>query len=249
MDWFDCNCGFGVPAKPFGSVFAAPADLLDELDFCGASVACGVSEALVFHVAQQFESPQAGNQLVVTETAGQPRLHPSWAILPPQTECDVAGFLDQMKRSGVRALRAYPEEGRYLLNGLTFGPLLEELVARRIPLLLGPHWQAADGLLREFPELTLVIVNHSDWGDDRFFRPLVEHYPRLHLDSSNYQLERGLADFVRKYGPDRLLYGSGSPNLQMGAALLTLAHADMPDEAKAAIAGGNLRRLLLEARL
>jgi hypothetical protein len=35
----------------------------------------------------------------------------------------------------------------------------------------------------------------------------------------------------------------------MGAALLTLAHADMPDEAKAAIAGGNLRRLLLEARL
>jgi hypothetical protein len=123
------------------------------------------------------------------------------------------------------------------------------LVARKIPLFLGPRWQEAADLLREFPELTLVVVNHSDWGDDRLFRPLIERYPRLHLDTSNYQLERGLSDFVRKYGPDRLLYGSGSPNLQMGAALLTLAQADVSDDAKAAIAGGNLRRLLSEVRL
>jgi len=243
MDWFDCNCGFGVPPKPFGAVFAAAADLVDELDFCG------VGQALVFHVAQQSESPQAGNRLVMAETSNQPRLHPTWATLPPQTDWGVAAFLADMKGQGVRALRAYPEECRYRLDALTFGPLLEELVARKIPLFLGPRWQEAADLLREFPELTLVVVNHSDWGDDRLFRPLIERYPRLHLDTSNYQLERGLSDFVHKYGPDRLLYGSGSPNLQMGAALLTLAQADMSAEAKSAIAGGNLRRLLSEVRL
>ena len=255
MDWFDCYCGFGVPAKPFGAVFPTTAELLDELDFCG------VGEALVFHTAQQFDSPQAGNHFVVSETqlrppeadyvgqaSGQPRLHPTWAILPPQTECDVAGFLDDMRGHGVKALRAYPEEHRYLLGGITFGPLFEELAARRIPLLLGPHWQTVGDVLAEFPELTLVVVDHGSWGDDRFFRPLIERYPRLYLDTANYQLERGLTDFVRRYGPDRLLYGSGSPNIQMGAALLTLAQADMSDSAKAAIAGGNLRRLLSEAR-
>jgi hypothetical protein len=243
MDWFDCNCGFGIPAKPFGSVFATAAELLDELDFCG------VGEALVVHIAQQFESPQTGNQLVLTEIADQPRLHPAWAILPPQTEWDVASFVDGIKRHGVGALRAYPEEDRYLLNGLTFGPLLEELVGRRIPLFVGPYWQTVADLLGDFPELTLVVVDHGNWGDDRFFRPLIDRYPRLHLDTSSYQLERGLADFVRRYGPDRLLYGSGSPNIQMGAALLTLAHADIPDAAKVAIAGENLRRLLSEVRL
>jgi hypothetical protein len=243
MDWFDCNCGIGVPAKPFGTVFAAAGELLDELDFCG------VGDALVFHLAQQSESPQAGNGLLVAETFNQPRLHPTWAILPPQTDCEVPAFLADMKKQGVRALRAYPEEYRYLLNGVTFGALLEELVALKIPLFLGPRWQEVTDLLGDFPKLTLVVINHSDWGDDRLFRPLIERYPRLHLDTSNYQLERGLSDFVRKYGADRLLYASGSPNLQMGAALLTLAQADMSDEAKAAIAGGNLRRLLLEVRL
>ena len=241
--WFDCNCGFGVPAKPFGSVFASPADLLDELDFCG------VGEALVFHLAQQHESPQTGNELLLAETAGQPRLHPTWAILPPQTEWKAGEFLEQMKRRGVGALRAYPEEDRYRLDGVTFGSLLEELVGRRIPLLLGPQWQTVGEVLRDFPDLTLVVVNHSDWGDDRLFRPLIERYTRLYLDTSNYQLERGLADFVRRYGAERLLYGSGSPNLQMGAAMLTLAHADIPDDGKAAIAGGNLRRLLSEVHL
>ena len=243
MDWFDCNCGFGVPAKPFGTVFAAAADLVDELDFCG------VGQALVFHVAQQSESPRAGNRLVMAETSNQPRLHPTWAILPPQTDWEVADFLADMKKQGVRVLRAHPEECRYLLNGATFGALLEELVARKLPLFLGPRWQEGADLLRDFPKLTLLVVNHSDWGDDRLFRPLIERYPRLHLDTSNYQLERGLSDFVHKYGPDRLLYGSGSPNLQMGAALLTLAQADMSAEAKSAIAGGNLRRLLSEVRL
>jgi uncharacterized protein len=243
MDLFDCNCGFGVPSKPFGSVFASPSDLLDELDFCG------VAEALVFHVAQHQESPQTGNALIAKQTAEHNRLHPTWAILPPQTDWETGSFLAEMARHGVRALRAYPEECRYLLNGVTFGPLLEELVRRRVPLLVGPRWQEVTALLGEFAELTLIVVNHSDWGDDRFFRPLIERYPRLHLDTSNYQLERGIADFVRRYGPDRLLYGSGSPNLQMGAALLTLAQADIPDEAEAAIAGGNLRRLLGDVRL
>jgi len=271
--WFDCNCGFGVPAKPFGAVFASASELVEELDWCG------VGEALVWHVAQAGESPQAGNRLVlggrargtgtVPGASGDiPRLHPTWAILPPQTELavlaalapfgrdgrptadrEVGCFLTAMKAADVRALRAYPEECHYFLNGLTFGPLLEEMVARRIPLFIGPRWPEVTALLGEFPELTLVVLNHSDWGDDRYFRPLIERYGRLYLDTSNYQLERGLAAFVGRYGPERLLYGSGSPNLQMGAAMLTLAHADMSDEAKAAIAGDNLRRLLSEVKL
>jgi hypothetical protein len=154
-----------------------------------------------------------------------------------------------MKTHGVKALRAYPEEDRYLLNAVTFGALFEELVARRIPLFLGPQWQTVSDVLRDFPQLTLIVVDHGSWGDDRFFRPLIEQYPRLHLDTGNYQLERGLAEFVRTYGPDRLLYGSGAPNIQMGAALLTLAQADISDAAKSAIAAGNLRRLLSEVRL
>lgn len=244
MDWFDCNCGFGLPAKPSGGVLRSAADLVEELDFCD------VGEALVYQVAMQGESAQVGNCLLLREAQDHSRLHPTWAILPPQTGelGTVDEFLSSMRDHGVKALRAYPEEHRYRLDAISFGPLLEELIARHIPLMVGPDWEMVADLLADSPKLTLVICGHSDWGDDRYFRPLIERYPRLHLDTSNYQLAEGLADFVRTYGPHRLLYGSGAPDLQMGAALLALAGADMTPEAKAAIAGANLRRLLSEAK-
>ena len=172
-------------------------------------------------------------------------------MLPAQTGelGTVEQFLAGMREHGVKALRAYPEENRYLLNGVTFGPLLEELTGRRIPLLVGPDWKGITSLLAEFPELTLIVVRHGSWGDDRYFRPLLERYRNLHVDTSNYQIDHGIEDVVRKYGPERLLYGSGSPELQMGASLLTAAQADIDDNAKAAIAGGNLRRVLAEVKL
>jgi hypothetical protein len=37
--------------------------------------------------------------------------------------------------------------------------------------------------------------------------------------------------------------------MQMGGSILTVAQADIADDAKAAIAGGNLRRLLSEVKL
>ncbi len=243
MRFFDCNVGFGQPPNAAATVLRTAEELVRELDFCG------VAEALVHHTAIRHESAQAGNCLVVDETADHARLHPTWAILPPQTHefGTVHEFLADMRRHGVGALRAYPAEHRYLLNGLTFGSLFEELVPRRIPLMVGPHWAALTQLLADFPDLTVIIVGHGDWGDDRYFRPLVARYPRLHLDTSNYQTPDGIADFVGQYGHERLVYGSGFPPFQMGGALLTLARADISDEGKEAIAGENLRRLLREA--
>ena len=225
--------------------FPTAEDLIEEMEFCGAG------EALVYHTSMLEDAPEVGNPRVVEETAGQPRLHPTWAILPPQTgELGTADeFLAGMKKHGVRALRAYPDEDRYLLNGVTFGPLLEEMTARRIPLILGPNWRLVTDVLAEFPGLTVMVVRHGSWGDDRYFRPLMERYEGLYVDTSRYQLDHGIVDHVGKYGPDRMLYGSAAPELQMGAAMMMLAHADIDESAKAAIAGGNLRRLLGEVKL
>lgn len=245
MEWFDCNIGFGVARVPPGPFAATAQELLKEMD------SCGVAAALVWHAAMRDESAQAGNRLVVEKTRGLPRLHPAWAILPPQTGemGTVAEWLEGMRKQGVKALIAYPEQHRYLLNGLTFGPLLEEMIARRIPLILGPDWRNVTALLAEFPRLVVIVTGHGSWGEDRYYRPLLERYPGFHVDTSNYALDGGIADAVRKYGPDRLVYGSGFPELQMGGSLMMVATADISDEARVAIAGGNLRRLLAEVKL
>ena len=245
FEWFDCFAAIGLVDRK-APRFAPDADaLLAEMDFCG------LSEALVYHAAHELDSPQVANPLIAEACQKRPRLHPTWALLPPQTEelGTVPEFLAAMRRHRVKALRAYPDRHRYLLNRLTLGSLFEELIPRRIPLLLGPDWPRLTSLLADFPDLTIIVVRRGDWGDDRYCRPLLERYPRLYLDTSYYQQDGGLEAHVARYGPDRLLFGSGFPERQMGGPQLLLAACGIPDDAKAAIAGGNLRRLLSEVNL
>jgi hypothetical protein len=130
LEFFDCNCSYGEEARPAPRYAATPADLLEQMDFCG------IDRGLVYHAGQRADSPPVWNPQVVTDLAGSDRLQPTWALLPPQTgeQPPTAEFLAQMRAAGVRALWAFPEEHRYRLDGRTFGELFEALAERRVPL-------------------------------------------------------------------------------------------------------------------
>jgi predicted TIM-barrel fold metal-dependent hydrolase len=252
--YFDCNVSLGYPAAGVYRPCGTADELLAEMDWVG------VDAALVHHTLMREQSPVVGNQALAEAIAGFERLVGSWAILPPQTGelGDAATFLASMTAANVRALWAFPEEHRYLLDRPTFGTFLGEVSARRIPLFLPRHaggprppdtWTLVDRLLHEYPELTLVVAAHGPWGEDRYFRPFLEQYPRFHLDISRYELDCGLRELVGRYGPERLLYGSNFPHNAMGGPRLMVASAEIDDDARRAIAGGNLRRLLAEVDL
>ena len=77
----------------------------------------------------------------------------------------------------------------------------------------------------------------------------MERYDNFAVDTSRYELDGGIESIVETYGPERLLFGTQFPETPPGAALLTLLHADISDEDRALIAGGNLARMLEEVRL
>lgn len=252
--YFDCHASFGYPAaevyRPCGTV----EELVGELDWVG------VDQALVHHVLMREQSPAIGNPVLAEAIAGRERLVGTWAILPPQTGelGDAASFFASMGAANVRALWAFPEEHRYLLGRATFGALLDQVSERRIPLFLprnagGPRppdtWNLVYRLLTEYPELTLVVAGHGPWGEDRYFRPLLEAYRRFYLDISRYELDGGLRELVARYGPERLLYGSSFPHSGMGGPRMMVARAEIDEGARRAIAGDNLRRLLAEVQL
>jgi predicted TIM-barrel fold metal-dependent hydrolase len=267
MDFFDCNVCFGPATVPPMKQAETADALLAEMDFSGTA------EAVVYHSSQRDDTPAVGNPLALAEigsrarrspraVAGLPvagklpravaaRLHPCWSLLPPQTEevGTVEELLAGVRQHGVRFLRAFPAQHRYLLNGTTFGALFEEMIARRIPLILAGDWPLIESLLRDFPRLTVVANQLSNHGQDRFFRPLVERYPRFYVDTTRYECDGGIAAFCRRYGPDRMVFGSGFPEVPMGPGIVQVLHADIGDEAKAAIASGTLRRLAEEVQL
>lgn len=249
MQFYDCNAYFGRPSvRPLLPV-ASAGELLAEMD------RCGVSQALVWHIAQHDGSPQAGNQILAEAIQDQPRLSGCWSILPNQGKefSPMEKFVREMRQARVFGLRAFPTSHHFLLNGVSMGSWLDPMVTQRIPLFLsvarGANWEIAYDLLNEFPNLVCVICDHGCWGEDRRFRPLIERYPNVYIDTSQYLLDGGIEDFVSTYGPERILYGSGFPESYFGGMMLAILHAQISTEAKEAIAGKNLERIFSQVNL
>jgi predicted TIM-barrel fold metal-dependent hydrolase len=257
MEVWDCNSCFGLPSKPSPSpaVCETAADLTAQLD------RAGIVRSVTWHIAQHDVAPTVGNRMLAEAIRGNDKLLGCWTVLPPQTdEMPVDRLLADMKAHRIVALRAFPVAHRYLLNAVTMGPLLDEMVARRIPLLYStrrlpaghsPHqaWQDLYNLMAEFPELTLIVLDHGSWGCDRYFRPLFDQYERVYVDTSMYYIDGGIEDVVARYGPGRIVYGSGLPERYPGGMMMAIRHAQIDEAAKAAIAGGTLRQLIQEVKL
>ena len=245
MKIFDCNCSYGRAARPPHRFAAEVPQLIEELDWCG------IDQALVYHTNQRFASPVNWNGILTEDLQGQPCLHPTWAILPPACgELPAPDeFVAAMRAAGVRALRAFPQEHHYRLDATTFGPLFKQMAQRCIPLFAKENLVPLRDLLHGCPDLIVVAVNQGPHSVERHLRPLLDAYPNLHVETSRYMVEGLIEEFVDRYGPERLLFGSGFPDNCSGAALLRLAQADIDPEARVAVAGGNLQRLLEGVRL
>src|SRR5919202_3418584 len=101
---FDANCMLGRRSihTPLG--MPATADELEaEMD------RLGIAEALVYHGMALDGHPWEGNQRLLREIEGRPRLHPCWVLLPTTGEMPPpAQLVAEMRARGVRAARMCP---------------------------------------------------------------------------------------------------------------------------------------------
>ena len=250
IEFFDCNAFFGSPAHERLPLPAPTSEaLIDEMD------RAGVGRALVWHIAQHDSSPQTGNRLLSESIGPHRRLTGCWTLLPTHThELPAPPVLfEQMRAARIGAVRVFPSAHRFLVNEVSVGDLFGELEERRIPLFVsvrrGMEWRDVYAMMADFPDLVCVVCDHGCWGMDRMFRPLLERYPNLNVDTAQYFLDGGLEQFVQDYGAHRILFGSGFPESHFGGIMLALKHALISGEAKAAIAAGNLEKMLSEAAL
>ncbi|NQT20248.1 MAG: amidohydrolase family protein [Planctomycetes bacterium] len=240
---FDCYARAGVSKSPPIDPILSTEALLDEMDLCG------VDEALVHSEAAEGSSPLVTNPEIKAFCAPSSRLHPAWHILPAQTgEMPPEELRRQMQDAGVKMLAARPDEHRYLLNGITFGPLFEMIIECRIPLFLASNWQRVTDLLSEFPKLRVIVTDLGWWGSDRYIRPLLERFEGFQIETSSFELDGGIPALVEKYGATRILFGSACHRRAMGGASLLLRNLDISAKDKELIAHGNLERLLEESK-
>ena len=242
---FDCYAHAGYVYRPSLAPALTAEDLLAEMD------RCGVDEALV-HPSSDGSSPVVSNPEMVEFCRPHRRLHAVWNLMPPQTgEMPAAELFAGMRKHGVLAVAAYPDESRYVLNGITMGTILEPMVKKRIPLFLrggGALWERITNVLKEFPRLIVIAAEYGCWGQDRYIRPLMERFEHFYIETSTLELDGGIPSLVKRCGPRRIVFGSNYDRRPMGGASLLLRNLDVDAKAKELVAHGNLERLLKESK-
>ncbi len=239
---WDVNVAVGRPMRRSAEGLAEPDALLHWMQ------QAPVDRATIWHYAQHDCAPDAGNALVAQWTSRLPQVTGCWTLMPSATKEVQGDLLDAMAAHRIVALRAFPLHHNYILDRTACGELLQAASDHSVPLLLslqrGMGWGEVYALLREFPQLLLVLCDIGVWSPLRYLWPLMSRYPRVYAESSQLSLTMGaLETTVQRYGAHRVLFGSGYPERYIEAALLDLLHADIREADRHCIAWDNACRL------
>ena len=225
-----------------------PADLISVMD------KFEIQQAAVWHRTMFDYDPLKGNEILSRDIVGyEDRLIPVWSILPDITDTDFAPdvFLKKMKENGVKMLKPFPQQNRYILCDVTMGDQLSAFQELNIPLYLEPQpdYQYIYNVLKEFPNLTVILCNIGIWPSGRLIYPLLKKYPNVYFETGDMGVTHGYERVCEKFGSERMLYGSNFPSNSPGCSLHSFMTANISDSDRENIAYKNMERLLSEVKL
>jgi hypothetical protein len=246
LNYFDCDAAYGRGALALPKEIETVDALLAEMDHCG------IQKALVWHRDSWERDFDAGNRRVA-EVEAYARLHSTITFTP--TCCEetpsAEDFVKQARAAGVCAARAFPVRHHYSLDPVACGDLLDLFSACFLPVIIPfPEvpggWDGVYKLMRDFPRLTLILTETGCWGQDRYFRPLMRKYERFFVSTNRMETAGQLPSIVKKVGWKHIVFGTGLPWNNPGAYVTMVSRADIAEEAREAIAYGNLERIIGE---
>ena len=106
-----------------------------------------------------------------------------------------------------------------------------------------------DHLMQRVPE-AMVIMAHMGGqpyakGNWHMAVEVASRHANLYLDTASSQIDNGMLEYaVEQLDAERILFGTDMPLLDPWVQRAKIQGARIPDDAKALILGGNLKRLL-----
>jgi predicted TIM-barrel fold metal-dependent hydrolase len=213
----------------------------------------GIDKAVVFTTQGFYSDTRAANDRLAAATARYPGILYPWATVDPhEGEAAVAELRRAVTELGMAGLKLHPWIQGYSTTNPKVDMIMEELVVLSIPLVFhdgSPPWttplQIAN-LARRYPSVP-VILGHGGlrelWPDALLAARQLDN---LWVGTSGVPYD-GLQKMVDTLGPERILFGTdggaGHPST-MAYRLAGVKALRISQEAREAILGGNLARLL-----
>jgi len=248
LRFYDCNVCLGRP-EGFPLAEEIPPERLNEV--LDERLITG---GLVSHWRGKTVSPQQGNESVMQDLRRQTKdLFAAWTGLPlfPSELGPVPGSTETPKE--VRGVRIFPKSHHFPMTDWCVGSLCEWLIDRRMPLFIWHtelDWPPMYQIAKTFPTLSIVIETQVQkiLYHTRPLFLLMRDCRNVLVELSNF-VGQGFVEYAaREFGAHRLIFGSFLPVNDPLVAMGMILDAEIPEEQKALIAGGNLRRLATEVR-
>jgi len=213
--------------------------------------AAGIAGTVVTSLQSMVEDPGPGNRAVLEMVRAHPDRFLGYVTLNPH-----------YREETLRDLEVYAEAPEFVgakvhqhisacrSNDRLWDPVYEA-AEKRGWILLSHVWgteevRRCSETLERFPNL-ILLLGHGGGEHDGYAAAigLAKQCPTVYLDPANSQTREGVYEWmVEELGPERIMFGTDIPFLDaMGAAAWVLG-AEIDDEAKRLILGGNLLRLL-----
>ena len=194
------------------------------------------------------------NHEAIAETldivAKHPRLLPV-GTLDPRHFLDWQHDLRTCVEGGCVAIRFAPGPQHWSPDTLIFIKMVAAIAETALPIVIDCNGAGAEGLtwLHKIGELTQrynipIVLNEVSYGYMGELITVMQEYPNVYAAIRWLCLANGLEVMVEADIGDRLLYGSNAPKYSIRALRNQLLMANIPDNAKQAILGGNALRLL-----
>ena len=221
-------------------------ELIERLD------AADLERAVVCPVRPRGYHLGPANDVVADAVSRQPRFI-GLARVDPNLDDDALVELDRALDMGMKGLFLHPWEENFRVNGPRVDRVLARCTELQIPVVVatGYPWvseaaQVGD-LARRYPSVPIVMthggqINISGLGQADALEVLRRH-ANVRIETSGVYRQDFLEDVARDIGPQRILFGSSAPRMDVRLEVERIRWAKVSEGDRALMLGDNASRV------
>lgn len=168
------------------------------------------------------------------------------ATIDPRGYFGTQGLAAKLVEQGFRMFRFFPLQQEWSLDHAAFCDLLDDMDPLNVPIMVQARESGCpSSLMRVLPgKKSTFILEGVSFENMAEAIAVMRKFPNVACDTRELRVPGALRFLVDQVGADRVLFGSGCLRSSLAAALGYVMDAEIPDDAKAAIFAGNIKRLL-----
>lgn len=208
----------------------------------------GIDRAVAYHESAKFDHPTGNAEMmrIAGESGGKIGF---CAVLDPALGADSmpgeGTLAERLRAAGAECVRVFPTELRVLFHPFYFEEILAAAEALSMPIIIDDNLAARPELFARLPEMAaayprvkFVILRYGTCNI-RHILPLVTKCQNVYFTVEKMLDYLQIEELCERGGGDKLLFGTGYPELPQAGALGLALYADISDAQRAAILARN----------